>query len=129
LIPEKLAILKKNSNNFWFSWNPSISELFQSIDFDLWQNSQNNPYRMLIQLNAAKLLKLSNSKSFMSRLLPLRKKRNITFHEMTMNKDKKAKNPRGLRIFAPNLPCMSLFQIIREVWEYLPAIISKQPAI
>jgi len=68
VIPEKLAILEKLSRNFWFSWNPAIAELFQSIDYDLWQRCQNNPYKMLIQLDSQRLLKLGNSKSFMSRL-------------------------------------------------------------
>jgi starch phosphorylase len=68
IIPENLKILEKLSKNFWFSWNPAISELFLSMDYDAWQKCQSNPYKMLIQLDAGTLQKLSTSKSFMSRL-------------------------------------------------------------
>ncbi|MDH4261552.1 MAG: alpha-glucan family phosphorylase [Spirochaetia bacterium] len=96
LIPENLANLRQISNNFWFSWNPSISELFQSIDFDLWQKSQNNPYRMLIQLNSEKLLKLSNSKSFMSRLHALEE--DYTYYFNRSEDEQRQKSEKSERI-------------------------------
>ena len=67
-LPPELQPLEELAMNFWFSWHPSINELFESIDLDLWSKSQNNPCQMLLELGIQEIEKLQNNKNFITRL-------------------------------------------------------------
>lgn len=97
VIPENLQTLEKLSKNFWFGWNPAIVELFQSINYELWQKCQNNPYKMLTQLDSATLQKLSKSKSFMSRLHSIEE--DINYYFSQEDSEKEPERPKRIAYF------------------------------
>jgi glucan phosphorylase len=46
-IPEALAQLKELSRNLWWVWNTEARDLFQSIDAEIWNESEHNPIVLL----------------------------------------------------------------------------------
>lgn len=66
--PDELSFLSDLAKNFWFSWYPSIGEMFESIDMEIWKKSKSNPYRMLLELDKKTLDTLHEDKSFLTHL-------------------------------------------------------------
>jgi glycogen phosphorylase/synthase len=67
-IPEKLLILDELSKNLWWCWNFDAIELFESIDPELWKESEFNPIDFLDRISYNKYLKLESNKEFLDRM-------------------------------------------------------------
>ncbi len=67
-IPEKLKGLESLSKNLWWCWNQDAIDLFESIDAELWEESEYNPIVVLERLSYEKMLKLEKDKNFTARL-------------------------------------------------------------
>ncbi len=66
--PDGLSSLVKLSRNLWWCWNYEASELFQSIDSDLWEQCSHNPVALLDMLSYDQLLNLEKDIEFLLRL-------------------------------------------------------------
>ncbi|MFW5731115.1 MAG: alpha-glucan family phosphorylase [Desulfonatronovibrionaceae bacterium] len=67
-LPDSLTALWDLAFNFWFSWNHDISELFERIDYQLWQKCRQNPVRFLNLLPQEVIAELSEDEFFLDRL-------------------------------------------------------------
>ena len=68
MIPEKLQALEDLSKNLWWSWNYDAIELFESIDPDLWEKTENNPVVFLDLIAHEKFKKLEKDDEFLFKL-------------------------------------------------------------
>ncbi|HRZ49883.1 MAG TPA: alpha-glucan family phosphorylase [Bacteroidales bacterium] len=66
--PPQLDPLKKLSDNLWWTWNHKAEDLFRSIDPDLWQESGNNPVKLLSLLSYNRLMELADDQNFINEL-------------------------------------------------------------
>jgi glycogen phosphorylase/synthase len=66
-IPEKLKGLQDMSRNLWWSWNFKATELFESINPELWQECKQNPIQMLDSLDANQWKALESDKDFLAK--------------------------------------------------------------
>lgn len=66
--PEKLEPLRQLAGNLWWSWNIEATELFESINAELWETSLNNPIKLLSLLSFDELKSLTKDEDFLSRL-------------------------------------------------------------
>ena len=53
-VHEKLSAL---ASNFWWSWQPDVTNIFRQIDPILWSKEQHNPFKVLRQYDATQLEK------------------------------------------------------------------------
>jgi len=67
-IPEKLAALDELSRNLWWSWNPDVSDLFESIDPELWLKCEQNPILFLERITYTRYQALENDAAFVEKL-------------------------------------------------------------
>ncbi len=67
-IPEKLAALDEISRNLWWSWNPDVVELFETIDPELWITCEQNPILFLDRISFNRYLELEKDKDFVEKL-------------------------------------------------------------
>lgn len=67
-LPKKLEPLELLSKNLWWCWNQEASELFESIDKELWIESEGNPIVLLDKLSLRKYNELESDTAFMEKL-------------------------------------------------------------
>jgi phosphorylase/glycogen(starch) synthase len=67
-IPEKLKPLEALSKNLWWSWNQDATDLFSSINPELWEEVGENPIELLEKLHYETLKKLEQEEEFILRL-------------------------------------------------------------
>ncbi|MFN5218355.1 MAG: alpha-glucan family phosphorylase [Sphingomonadales bacterium] len=67
-LPASLVPLEEIMKNFWWTWNPETSALFQYMDPDAWEQSAHNPLNMLEHLGADRLSELEGDKQFKAHL-------------------------------------------------------------
>ncbi len=67
-IPEQLKPLEELSRNLWWSWNQDATELFASIDKNLWERVGENPVELLEYLSYDTMQSLEADQSFIDRL-------------------------------------------------------------
>ena len=67
-IPKELESLKEISMNLWWSWNYVATDLFQSIDPDLWETVEHNPVSLLNHLSYEQLQNLKSDEHFMKQM-------------------------------------------------------------
>ncbi|WP_045216637.1 alpha-glucan family phosphorylase [Desulfonatronovibrio magnus] len=67
-LPDNLTPLWDLAFNFWFSWNHDICELFERIDYQLWQQCRQNPVKFLNQVSQEAIEELSKDDFFLERL-------------------------------------------------------------
>src|SRR5690606_26826791 len=60
--------LQELSKNIWWSWDPEATDLFRSIDPDLWQATQKNPIELLQRVSFGRLQSLQETESFTRQL-------------------------------------------------------------
>ncbi|MFA8449847.1 MAG: alpha-glucan family phosphorylase [Bacteroidales bacterium] len=73
-IPDQIRGLSRLASNLWWSWNLEAENLFQSIDENLWYESNRNPKILLERLNYDTLIRLSQDSVFVQRLNVIEKK-------------------------------------------------------
>ena len=54
-LPKRIEKLSEIANNLWWSWNTEFLRLFQSIDRDLWEQSEKNPVKFLKSVDQSRL--------------------------------------------------------------------------
>ncbi|SDE01609.1 starch phosphorylase [Paenibacillus sp. UNCCL117] len=64
-LPAALARLSDLAYNLWFSWNDGAKALFADIDPELWHRSHHNPVRLLSEVSADTLERLSSDEPFL----------------------------------------------------------------
>ena len=67
-IPPKLSKLEQIYSNLYWSWNVKATELFQSIDPELWEKSHHNPILASKKFPLSKFQELEKDVDFISRL-------------------------------------------------------------
>jgi len=73
-VPEKLKDLYEIANNLWLTWNHDAIKLFIRMDPDLWKKTNQNPIRMLNEINQNRLEELANEKGFILELKNVKKR-------------------------------------------------------
>ena len=64
-LPGRINKLSEIANNLWWSWNTEFLRLFESIDNDLWENSERNPVKFLKMIDQYKIEQISNDSEFL----------------------------------------------------------------
>ena len=67
-LPEPLEPLREMSFNVWWTWEPSARRLFRHLDPELWDRTNHNPVRMLQLSRQARLVEVSQDKTFLREL-------------------------------------------------------------
>jgi alpha-glucan phosphorylase-like protein len=67
-IPEALAQLKELSRNLWWVWNTEARDLFQSIDAEIWNESEHNPIVLLEKVSYQRFLELEADETFVFKM-------------------------------------------------------------
>jgi phosphorylase/glycogen(starch) synthase len=67
-VPSKLRKLELIASNLYWSWNPEATELFRSIDPELWEESHYNPILAAKKFSLSGFRKLENDKAFLKRM-------------------------------------------------------------
>lgn len=67
-IPESLKMLEVMARNIWWAWNDEATELFKSLDAELWQEVGQNPVLLLERLSYEKLEELSTDKAVLDNI-------------------------------------------------------------
>lgn len=65
---EELQALRRLGMNLWFSWNPDVSRLFQSLDPDLWELCGHNPILLLAHMSPERQAELVKDLAFLNRI-------------------------------------------------------------
>lgn len=73
-LPKELKPLEILSRNLWWCWNQDATDLFESIDPELWIENAQNPITLLDSIPFGKLLKLAKDGDFLNRLNTVYKK-------------------------------------------------------
>ncbi|MCX5907899.1 MAG: alpha-glucan family phosphorylase [Deltaproteobacteria bacterium] len=71
-LPDRLQPLMDLAKNIWFSWNQEAIDLFRSLDSNLWEETNHNPFAILGRLSHVRIDELLNDEGFllqMDRLL------------------------------------------------------------
>lgn len=71
-IPKGLESLWQLANNYWFSWNAKIEDIFAHIDPRLWNESYKNPIWFLNRVPQGTLESLARDETFLVRLAEAR---------------------------------------------------------
>ncbi|MFO7874287.1 MAG: alpha-glucan family phosphorylase [Bacteroidales bacterium] len=66
-VPEPLKSLPELARNLWWTWNYEATELFETIDPELWETCKNNPVILLDNLSMDHYERLINDKAFMKK--------------------------------------------------------------
>ncbi|WP_026473867.1 alpha-glucan family phosphorylase [Alkaliflexus imshenetskii] len=66
-LPERLMGLHELTRNLWWTWNYQASELFESIDEDIWEDVRKNPVQLLEKVSFDRLTFLAGDGDFVSR--------------------------------------------------------------
>jgi starch phosphorylase len=67
-LPPKLEPLWEIANNLWFSWNNDLTNIFTTIDHNLWVTCQQNPVLLLNRLPQRRIEELARDDFFIQRL-------------------------------------------------------------
>lgn len=67
-IPESLKMLEEMARNIWWAWNYETTELYQSLDADLWKAVGQNPVLLLERLSYEKLEALAEDAEMLAKI-------------------------------------------------------------
>ncbi len=67
-LPQRIQNLRELSHNLWWTWNYQATELFESIDKELWQICGKDPNKLLERVSYEYLLELSENPDFIQQL-------------------------------------------------------------
>jgi phosphorylase/glycogen(starch) synthase len=67
-IPEKLKALDQIARNYWWSWNQDARDLFESIDPELWKDTDHNAFLFLERISFKKYQELERDEHFIHKL-------------------------------------------------------------
>ncbi|HRR40429.1 MAG TPA: alpha-glucan family phosphorylase [Syntrophales bacterium] len=63
-LPSEIGRLRELAYNLWWSWHPSVLELFAHLDPKKWNESDNNPVRMLESVSPERLMEVAASEGY-----------------------------------------------------------------
>ena len=66
-IPERIQRLRELAYNLWWTWNPTAQRLYATISPELWQTSEHNAVRVLLEVDPARLAALATDGDFLAR--------------------------------------------------------------
>ncbi len=67
-LPKPLSRLRELAYNLWWSWNPDGFDLFRRLDFDLWEQVEHNPVRLLSAISQARLEQAANDRAYLAQM-------------------------------------------------------------
>jgi len=67
-LPQELKVLDEIAHNIWWTWNYEATELFASIDKELWNKTEGNPVLLLQRLSFSRLEAITQDKSLMEKI-------------------------------------------------------------
>ncbi len=67
-VPERLSNLETISRNLWWCWNQDATDLFETVDKELWSESDGNPILMLEKISLQRYAQLENNNEFLDKL-------------------------------------------------------------
>lgn len=68
-LPGRISKLSEIANNLWWSWNTEFLRLFESINKDLWENSEKNPVKFLKMIDQYRIEQISNDSEFLKNMI------------------------------------------------------------
>jgi starch phosphorylase len=66
-IPERIHRLRDLAYNLWWTWNPPAQRLYATISPELWQTSEHNAVRVLLEVEPERLAALADDADFLAR--------------------------------------------------------------
>ncbi len=67
-LPQPLERLRDIAYNLWWTWEPSAIELFIRLDRDLWEESGENPIRLMATISQERLEERAQEESYLAHL-------------------------------------------------------------
>lgn len=67
-VPDSLSPLKELSRNLWWVWNDEAKTLFNEVDPDIWELSQQNPVVLLEETSLERFDELKSDESFILKM-------------------------------------------------------------
>ncbi|MCF6358130.1 MAG: alpha-glucan family phosphorylase [Draconibacterium sp.] len=67
-LPESLSPLRVLSRNLWWGWNTEARELFEYINFEIWEECAHNPVVLLEEVSYKRLKELENDEQFIAKM-------------------------------------------------------------
>lgn len=67
-LPKELAPLEKLAHNLWWVWNNEAIEIFEAIDFNLWEETKMNPVVFLQRLTLEQMNNIVKDDSLMGKI-------------------------------------------------------------
>ncbi|GAF04030.1 alpha-glucan family phosphorylase [Saccharicrinis fermentans] len=67
-LPERIQHLRDLSQNLWWTWNYQATELFESIDKEIWISCGKDPIKLLERVNYDYLVELAETTDFVEEL-------------------------------------------------------------
>ena len=67
-LPKPIARLRELAYNLWWCWNPDGFDLFRRLDFDLWEEVEHNPVRLLSTISQARLEQAANDRAYLAQM-------------------------------------------------------------
>lgn len=64
-LPAPISRLEELARNLWWTWSPDARQLFRSISVKLWRSTDHNPVRLLREVGAARLDRISRDPGFL----------------------------------------------------------------
>ena len=86
-IPDSLKMLQEMAHNIWWSWNYEATDMFKSLDPELWSVVGQNPVAFLERLSYEKLEEISNDKKTLDKINKVYKKF-TDYMNVTPNKER-----------------------------------------
>src|SRR5690349_7882869 len=66
-IPQRIGRLHELAYNLWWTWNTPAQELYAAIDADLWDRTEHNAVRTLMEASVDRLLAMAEDPAFLAR--------------------------------------------------------------
>jgi len=111
-LPPKLEALWDIATNLWFSWNNDLTNIFTTIDHNLWVSCQQNPVRLLNRLPQRRIEELARDDFFLQRLADAKR----ALDHYLARKHSAFKFPAGLE----GSPCVAYFSLEYGIAMCLP---------
>ena len=73
-IPESLKMLEEMARNIWWAWSDESTEMFSSMDPELWSVVGQNPVALLERISYEKLEDLSSDEAVLAKINKVYKK-------------------------------------------------------
>ena len=73
-IPESLKMLEEMARNIWWAWSDEATEMFSSLDPELWSVVGQNPVALLERISYEKLEDLSSDEAVLAKINKVYKK-------------------------------------------------------